>query len=311
MEKYFQAAISKGIDDSVIVKFFELDKISSELKTLDLRELELGYKEEDLKRIISVPEDLEHIYTADLIKHYHERSRLFEVNLIPISETKAELFDIKARKLTLLQHKLKEKIAKKSNPAKSSSVKKLKQEVSKTREDLLQMLIESPRFTSDSLTIDSINTGEFEKMPESYLDYNRLTVGPDVHEWLKVSSPYFLLMTSSKINRNFKSVSFTHWRDLLLFHFANDMKTRGLKIPHRLGEGFIVRLLIYIHTILEDKDLQCYEIFRILGIDLQTFKLFYYLDTDCVLNNVQLYLQKMEADPRDCYFALLIHVNFR
>lgn len=309
LEEYFKASLSKGIDHPAIVEFFEFDKVSSELRTLSLRDMDLGYGAEDLTSIISVPEGLSQVYTAELVKKYHQRSKLFEVNLMPVKEERIAELEERALKYKQIQTKLRYKIKTKQNPNASKSVAKLKEEVKEARERLICIAIDDSAFTRESKTIVGIDTGVFEKEAEDYLDYTKLTVSSEIKDWIKEDSPHLVLLTMSKLNSNIKAISVKHWKDILVFHFVNEMKNRGLKLPNRLGEGFIVRLLIYLQTLIEDKDLQNYDIFKLLNIDRKMFHTVYSLDNDCLLNRVQVHLQDLDSDQKEGTFKLLMHVS--
>lgn len=309
LEDYFKASLSKGFNHPVIVQFFELDKISSQLRTLNLNDIDLGYNAEDLEGIISVPEGLSHVYTAELVKKYHQRSKLFEVNLMPVMEDRVTELENQARLYKQIQTKLRYKIKTKDNPNTSKSVSLLKEQVKEARENLLSIMVDNSAFTHERLNIVGIDGGQYEKEAESYLDYTKITVGSEIKDWIKEDSPHMVLLTMSKLNNNIKAISVKHWRDILVFHFTNEMKNRGLKLPNRLGEGFIVRLIIYLQTLIEDKDLQNYDIFRLLNIERKVFHLVYSLDNDCILNKVQVHLQGLEADQKEGNFKLLIHVR--
>ena len=258
---------------------------------------------------LAVPEGISHIYTAKLVQLYHEKSSLFEINLLPIDERLHADLLVKTNSVKNAQKSLRQKIREKPNPETSRGVTKKRNELKEATSDLMEVVFGSSDFTKETLTIQPLSNEEFKKEPEAYISYHKLTVGPEIKEWIKATSPVLMLFASSKINPNIKFIGVRHWRDLLMFHFIKNLKDMGLKIPNRSGQGFIVRLLIYLQTLIEDKDLQTFDAFNLLGIDEPLFHLIYFLDSGCVLSNVQVHLQSLETDPRAGVFTLLIHVS--
>lgn len=311
LEEYFKAAVSKGIDYPVIINFFELYRISDQLRTLSLSDIELGYHADDCSSLIlPVPEGISHVYTPKLVKLYHEKSTLFEINLLPISEAMLEEVQKKTNIVRQTQISLRKKIKEKGGNAASKGIAKKRKELKEVSQDLMNFLLEGSGFTSESLTSEGISTGNFEKDPEAYMDYHKLTVSTEIKEWIKASSPVLMIFASSKINDSLRFTIVRQVKEFLIFHFINNLKEQGLKMPNRSGEGFIVRLLIYLQTLLEDKDLQSYDGYSLVGVDQSLFHLLYSIDTGVVLTGVQTHLQTLDADPRSATFSLLIHVSF-
>lgn len=310
LEEYFKASVNKGIDYPVIANFFDFHKISNQLKTVDPSDIDFGYPIEESSFILSVPEGISHVYTAKLVKLYHEKSSLFEINLLPISEDMHEAVHSKVNSVRQAQINLRKKIKEKEDKLFSSrGINKKRVELKVANQELMSLLVGSSTFTTERLTTEDISTGNFEKDPESYMDYHKLTVSSEIKQWIKASSPVLMIFASSKINYSIRFAIVRQVKDFLIFHFINNLKEQGLKAPNRSGEGFIVRLLIYLQTLLEDKDLQTFDAFSLVGVDQPLFHLLYSLDTGVVLTRVQVHLQSLDADTRSGTFSLLVHVS--
>lgn len=269
----------------------------------------LGYPAEQSSNILAVPEGLSQVYTAKLVHLYHQKSNLFEVNLLPISEDMHERIEAQAAIVRHTQSELRKKIKEKGYNNVSKGVVKRRAKYMAANQELMNLLMGSSSFTSKRLTEADISTGNFEKDPEAYMDYQKLTFSLEIKEWAKESSAVLMVFLSSKINFNIRFTTVRHIKDLLIFHFLNNLKDQGLKIPNRSGEGFIVRLLIYLQTLLEDKDLQNSDAFSLMGVDQSLFHLLYTLDVGVVLTGVQVHLQSLDSDTRAGTFSLLVHVS--
>jgi len=307
-----------------------MDKISPLLKTVDMLEEDFG-ETANVKQIevnIRVPDDIEDIFNSDLVHLYHAKAKVFEVNAVPIQEDKIAQISKRVSHV----RKLSSKLSNESNSLFSIfSTKRITRAFTSNDEaaeaengsgangngitsldqlhnEVLGLLSEEPIFKGQYLNSKDLKSGIFEEDPEAYIDYSKLTVQTNLDKLLNDKSNTILLLSKSKLNPHLKCFAVRHWSEILRNHFMTANFESGIKVPHRASKGFIVRVVIYLQTLVEEKDLQTENNFELMGIEPSLFRLIYLLDMDCLLNNVAINLSELRYEKTSSryFFTVLV-----
>lgn len=308
LEGYFRAAVANGIDHPAIVNFFELGDLCGSLTTLDIEEEDFGMELEVSDAPIIMPEDLDPVFDSDLVIMYHEKSSLFEINVIPISDKRVG--SLKKRYIEARRQHVEEK----HNYSRDFQIGNLiglhlaATELKLSYTELLNILSETESHLTGILS-HAITSGDFEQNPTKYIDYSKLSVTTSISHLLSNKSRDLVILTKCKINPAIREFSIRHWNEILRNHFASANHSEGQKIPSRSSRGFIVRLVVYFQTLCEEKALQSESNFELIGIDPSLYGMVYSLDTNCFFKDVRFEMQSLVFDDTIGQYIFLVHVG--
>ncbi len=258
--------------------------------------------------VITFPKEVEQIYTAELVRLFHNKSRFFEVNVIPLDAEKSQ--EVSRRTIALGQFRagILEKHYKKKKGLSESKMAEARKTVEQQQAEILNSISRELALDGRPVTAEEIKTDLFEKNPDEYIDYNRLSIMPDIDQALSKNTNSLLLITRSKLGSSFNLMVTRHWNDILKNHIAAENQAFGLKIPSISSSAFIVRLVIYLQTMIEEKDLQTASNLELLGIDGHLYRLVYMLDLDSQLKSVQAELHSLAPSDRPSQYKFFIHI---
>jgi len=290
------------------VLFFQLDTLCGNLKTFNPADDDFGCESDSSVPPLIMPEDLDPIFTSELVRLYHAKCNLLEINVIPLSDERVgplrkRYFDARREKSNQRSMYLYSK--------EISNLVGLQVAVSQIKiehNELLTILSESTSFADQKLPVEVFDSGQFELNPDNYIDYSNLSVTADIQHVLDSNSTNLVILTRCKLNPSIREFSIRHWSEIVRNHFMTQNTREGTKIPSRESKGFIIKLLIYLQTVCEEKVLQQESNFELVGIDSRLFSMLYFLDLDCFFRDVRLHLQNLTFDETSKDFLLLIHV---
>lgn len=292
----------------MLVLFFQLDRLCDNLKTFNPTDDDLGCDSDSYVPPLIMPDDLDPIFTSDLVRLYHSKCSLFEINVIPLADERVA--PLRKRYFTAKR----EKSNQRSNFLESNQISNLiglqvaVSQIKIEHNELLTILSESTSFVDEQLPAEVFDSGQFELNPDMYIDYSKFSVTADIQHVLESNSTNLVILSKCKLNPSIREFSIRHWSEVVRNHFMTENCREGTKIPSRESKGFIVKLLIYLQTICEEKVLQQEPNFELIGVDSRLFSMVYFLDLDCFFKDVRLHLQNLSFDGPSKQFLMLIHV---
>ena len=299
--------MANGYNNPTLIQFFALDKVSGMLTVIDVDEEDMGeHISVPLNAGLQFPLGMEEILNSDLVQKYHSKAKVFEINIVPVNEDIAKDLQKKTFHCQQLHCALNEALApdpKNNRQVNLKEAERINHEIGVAQAEIINQVIAQPWFSSAGT---SLTESAFERNPEQYIDYSSLSVPANISKCLSLKTPNLLFLAKSRLNPQKRYCAVKHWREILVNHFTKGNSDIGIKIPARTSDGFIVQMVVYMQSLVEDKDLQSEDNFALAGIDHQFIRLLSYFDTECLLNNVQIHLLSFHFGPKG--FELLINV---
>ena len=106
--------------------------------------------------VLSCPESAEAIYTPELVRLYHAKSRFFEVNVVPLEDQQSESLSKKTISLRTYRETILQKHQKKKKGLGQEDLLLARKSIESKQADIINEISNQASFKGRTLTIDDI-----------------------------------------------------------------------------------------------------------------------------------------------------------